>query len=264
LGHGKTIFNDPAASCRSACTPPWLGIIFSRHDYKLQIVAPETIESNPMRKLAFLATFVAALALVGPASARLITFDQIENAGGGSPIPTGWAGFDWSVNFQVLNTADAPPGSGYENGAVSPPNVAYNQYGRDVNFKRSTPFEIVSFYLTAAYNNGLKVNVTGFRNDVQVDSATFTVDTTGPTLETLDWDVNRVVFSTGDGRGGDKNKFALDNLTTMPIPQLSADFASFSAVPEPSTWASTLLGFAGLGYAGFRKAKKGPAALDLA
>jgi PEP-CTERM motif len=26
------------------------------------------------------------------------------------------------------------------------------------------------------------------------------------------------------------------------------------AVPEPSTWAMMLLGFAGLGYAGFRKA----------
>ena len=28
-----------------------------------------------------------------------------------------------------------------------------------------------------------------------------------------------------------------------------------SAVPEPSTWAMMLLGFAGLGYAGFRKAR---------
>ncbi len=28
------------------------------------------------------------------------------------------------------------------------------------------------------------------------------------------------------------------------------------AVPEPSTWAMTLLGFAGLGYAGYRKARQ--------
>ena len=27
------------------------------------------------------------------------------------------------------------------------------------------------------------------------------------------------------------------------------------AIPEPSTWAMMLLGFAGLGYAGFRKAR---------
>ena len=29
-----------------------------------------------------------------------------------------------------------------------------------------------------------------------------------------------------------------------------------TAVPEPSTWAMMLLGFAGLGYAGFRTRKK--------
>ena len=28
-----------------------------------------------------------------------------------------------------------------------------------------------------------------------------------------------------------------------------------SAVPEPSTWAMLLIGFAGLGFAGYRKAK---------
>jgi hypothetical protein len=28
-----------------------------------------------------------------------------------------------------------------------------------------------------------------------------------------------------------------------------------AAVPEPSTWAMMLLGFVGLGYAGFRKAR---------
>ena len=28
------------------------------------------------------------------------------------------------------------------------------------------------------------------------------------------------------------------------------------AVPEPSTWAMLIIGFAGLGYAGFRRAKR--------
>ena len=34
---------------------------------------------------------------------------------------------------------------------------------------------------------------------------------------------------------------------------VSGDFSS--SVPEPSTWAMMLLGFAGLGYVGFRKAR---------
>jgi hypothetical protein len=33
--------------------------------------------------------------------------------------------------------------------------------------------------------------------------------------------------------------------------------ASFSSVPEPSTWAMMLLGFAGLGYVGYRRARIG-------
>ena len=33
---------------------------------------------------------------------------------------------------------------------------------------------------------------------------------------------------------------------------------SYSAVPEPSTWAMMLLGFAGLGFAGYRGAKRAP------
>lgn len=31
------------------------------------------------------------------------------------------------------------------------------------------------------------------------------------------------------------------------------------AVPEPSTWAMMMLGFAGLGYAAFRRASRGQA-----
>jgi PEP-CTERM motif len=34
------------------------------------------------------------------------------------------------------------------------------------------------------------------------------------------------------------------------------DLAIGGAVPEPSTWAMMLLGFAGLGYAGYRSSQK--------
>jgi hypothetical protein len=44
------------------------------------------------------------------------------------------------------------------------------------------------------------------------------------------------------------NSFEFDNVA-----------AGMSAVPEPSTWAMLLIGFAGLGYAGFRRSK-GPIA----
>jgi hypothetical protein len=41
-----------------------------------------------------------------------------------------------------------------------------------------------------------------------------------------------------------------------------AGFQAFTpVVPEPSTWAMMLLGFAGLGYAGYRRARGGRATL---
>ena len=40
--------------------------------------------------------------------------------------------------------------------------------------------------------------------------------------------------------------------------------SSPSPIPEPSTWAMMLLGFAGLGFAGYRKARSARTALSAA
>ncbi len=56
------------------------------------------------------------------------------------------------------------------------------------------------------------------------------------------FDFNKAVFSSSI------NSFEFDNVAV-------------GGVPEPSTWALLMLGFAGLGYAGCRKAKSGSAAL---
>jgi hypothetical protein len=51
--------------------------------------------------------------------------------------------------------------------------------------------------------------------------------------------------------------------TGAPPVALLAD-VSLTAVPEPATWAMLVLGFAGLGFAGYRRAKKNAAALAAA
>jgi hypothetical protein len=51
---------------------------------------------------------------------------------------------------------------------------------------------------------------------------------------------------------GPLNSFELD-LAPAPTP--------LSGIPEPSTWAMLLLGFAGLGFVGYRRAKRGSASL---
>jgi PEP-CTERM motif len=67
--------------------------------------------------------------------------------------------------------------------------------------------------------------------------------------------------------------FTIDNASTADIPSISGvfaadilsgstgntgvvDFSLSSVVPEPSTWAMMLVGFVGLGFAGYRKTRK--------
>ena len=60
----------------------------------------------------------------------------------------------------------------------------------------------------------------------------------------------------------DQNKFLFwDEVhPTAPGHLLTAEFAldALNAVPEPSTWAMILVGFAGLGFAGYRRSRQCP------
>jgi hypothetical protein len=47
--------------------------------------------------------------------------------------------------------------------------------------------------------------------------------------------------------------------TTADDDSFTLDVVAAAVAPEPSTWAMMLLGFAGLGFAGFRVSRKGAA-----
>jgi hypothetical protein len=210
-----------------------------------------------MRSLAFLA-YVAGLSLAGPASARLITFDDLPTNSRYEHIPNPYGGFDWSHHFLYMDGADYPYPSGYQSGVVTPPNVAFNGDGRPVFFSSRMPFELDSFYLTAAWRDGLEVTVTGELNGVTVHSVTLTVNPSGPTLETFNWDVNKVVFNSfgGISVGFEGYQFVLANVTVSPVREPTTRFDSLRAVPESSTWALMLLGFGGLSSAAYNRSKK--------
>jgi hypothetical protein len=59
----------------------------------------------------------------------------------------------------------------------------------------------------------------------------------------------------GDGPGGAPT-FPVDPIGTPGTPGGGDTPGGATTVPEPSTWAMLLLGFAGLGYAGFRRSKR--------
>ena len=49
----------------------------------------------------------------------------------------------------------------------------------------------------------------------------------------------------------------MSGLGTLKL-AIDGNVTALAPVPEPSTWAMLLLGFAGLGYAGFRPTGKSP------
>jgi len=64
------------------------------------------------------------------------------------------------------------------------------------------------------------------------------------------------VINLGSNLGPDIDLTFAYNLVADGSGGFGFDFALGGAVPEPSTWAMMLLGFAGLGYAGYRRARE--------
>ena len=193
-----------------------------------------------MKSLKIITSLVAFAALSGAAHATTLTFDDLV---GEQQIANGYAGLDWSNFFVLPGTQDGP--SGYENGTVSTPNVAYNAFGNPASISADTsPFSLNSGYFTAAWNDGLTVSVVGQVGGVDTYSTSFEIDTQAAVLETFNWaDLSSVTFTsfggTNHGYNGTGPHFALDNLTVNVT----------GAVPEPATWAMMLAGFGMIGMA---------------
>jgi hypothetical protein len=191
------------------------------------------------------ATCVALLSgVAAQAEAETLFFDDLPTDGSTNAIPNGYGGLDWS-NFYAFNPAAfGYTGTGYNNGVVSTPNVAYDGGGDSATISSATLFTLVSGDFTGAWNNGLHILVQGYNGASLVDSVSFVVNVNGPKVETFDWTgLTSVVFTPSGGAAdprissqGAGEHFALDNLT-------------INLVPEPAAWALMLAGFAGLGAA---------------
>jgi hypothetical protein len=87
-----------------------------------------------------------------------------------------------------------------------------------------------------------------------------TVDPTAPhcsaTVHSCIWDVGWQ--PTAAGEGPDLGEFTFNLITSAGTTSAHITFegTSTAAVPEPSTWAMMLVGFAGLGFAAFRSSTK--------
>jgi len=202
-----------------------------------------------MKKLVtILALTTLALAISGTASALVLTFDDITDLVGVHFIPDGYGAMDWE-NIYVVHE-EYYPGTGYDNGVVSPHYVAFNGLGDPGSILVSAgdgfpAFDFEGAYITGAWNNGLEVTVAGYYEGGLVHTETVIVDTTGPV-----WfdgggsysSIDELHFTSSGGtaaqQGLSGTQFAMDNFTYTPI-------------PEPTTM--LMLGCVGVGLACARK-----------
>jgi len=180
-------------------------------------------------------------------------FDDLPGTGvvsgfAGTPIPSVYSGLNWN-NFWALNTGwytatYAPGGSGYLHGTVSTPNVAYmapldtTSYGGTFSISGGA-FNLLSADLTAAWYNGLNVEVFGYKGGTLMYDNTYVINTTGPSLINFNYlDITSVKIVSSGGVlaypvGTGVHGVALDNVTV----DLNPPSGPPSAVPEPSTYA---------------------------
>ncbi|KAB7644440.1 PEPxxWA-CTERM sorting domain-containing protein [Polymorphobacter fuscus] len=189
------------------------------------------------RRTLSLALATSMLAAAVPASAALITFDDL-GTDAFEAIPNSYHGFTWDF-WASINAANYGP-SGYANGVVPGGNSACacaSDFGQTTQSISSVgKFTLGSGYFTSAWNDGATLSVVGLSGATTLFSTTAVLDTSGPSLLTFNWSgIDKVTFAiaggSSAGMGGSGNYFALDNLTVT------------SDVPEPASWAMMIAGF---------------------
>ena len=192
---------------------------------------------------------VALLALpaVARAQAQTITFDDQ----GGMVGIGDYAGFNFGTWFYRLDGLNYPWTSGYQNAVVSPNFVAFNNAAQPVSLSRANPFTFNGAYFTAAWHDGLQLNIIGRLGSAQMFNTTLTLTTSGPTWFAANWaNIDALFFSSYGGAHhygleGDGDHFAMDNLTVNQ-----------DVVPEPATLLLLATGLAGIVGAARRRRQK--------
>jgi hypothetical protein len=137
------------------------------------------------------------------AHADLINFAGLTTNSPEAVIPDGYAGFTWN-HFKALNTqtdSNVLP-SGYANAAVdsASPNVAFNLFGEPASMSRAAPFSFFGAFFTAAWRDGLHIDVSGYRNGVLLYDKQFQVDSTAFSFEFFDFHgIDELDFSSSGG-----------------------------------------------------------------
>ncbi|MGA2174129.1 MAG: immunoglobulin domain-containing protein [Verrucomicrobiota bacterium] len=173
---------------------------------------------------------------------NLLTFDDLPDTESGLAVSNGYQGFGWA-NFYELDGVNFPGPSGYNAAVVSASNVVYNGGGAAATITNEQPFSLISAYLTAAWRDGLEVEVSGYAGGALLNRNTYILNATEPTLIQFNYaGVDTVEFvsyggTAHAGYAGTGEQFAMDNVTLLVSaspPQIAAEPAS-QVAPVGST-----------------------------
>jgi hypothetical protein len=204
------------------------------------------------KRLAAFAAMTTALGLVTAAHAA-VTFVPYGDPPPGATLVTGFATLAGETGTASLFTGSDPD-------AAAP---ALSSTTRDTaSYLVVEGGESETLVLPAAWHVEIYVGSLDPYNTISFGGPG-AVSYTGDQLATL----TKNAIDDGDQQSGSSNglfdfTFAAPvTSVTFTSSQNSLEVASVSsAVPEPSTWAMMLLGFAGLGFAGYRRTKRNSAA----
>jgi VCBS repeat-containing protein len=140
----------------------------------------------------------ATLVVNGVTDPTTLTFDDITT-NDGAIVPSGYGGLSWSGAWVLNATTYFTQDSGYFRGTTSGEYVTYNSGMLSVT-DPVDEFDFVGVTLTAAWNDDLNIDVTGYRDGVELYSRTVVVSDDEPTPFTFNWeDVDRVTFQAYGG-----------------------------------------------------------------
>ncbi len=193
---------------------------------------------------ALLLSTLLSLGLSGTIStqAAVITFDDLP-ATELDAIPDGYYGFNWGaspmVNVSYFHK-DLLPNTGFENGVVSGDYAAFN-FLATTSTITGDQFDFNGAYLTAGWNDGLNIEVTGFLHNITLFTKTVVVNT--QQAQWFDFNfmgINSLSLRAWGGTSIDGTEgndfFIMDNFTINEP----------TAVPESSTLILLLLGLGGI------------------